>query len=265
MKIEPLVSIITPVYNAEKYILETIQSVLKQTYQHWEMLIVDNKSTDNSIEIIESVCDARIKLIKLEYNSGGPARPRNIGLDNASGEYIAFLDADDVWLSEKLQKQIDFMQSNNVDIVHTLANVIDENSIHNGLFNGHRAYNKLKYFFSKKDILYYTNFININSVIMKANKQIKFSEDKNLIAIEDWNYWIDCLWNGLSVKLLEERLLNYRVHSASISLRKTDTSYRKALYLLSFLLLNKKISVGHYILSSFFWVLKLIIKNVKYS
>lgn len=264
MKNEPLISIITPMYNAEKYILETIQSVLRQTYQDWEMIIVDNKSTDKSREIVKSVNDDRVKLIDLGYNSGGPARPRNIGLDNAQGEFIAFLDADDVWLPEKLEKQINFIQKEDVDIVHTLANIIDENSIHQGFLNGHRVYNKLKYFFNEENVLYYTNFININSVLMKTNKQIKFSEDKNLIALEDWNYWIDNLHSGLTVKLLEERLLRYRVHSASASSRETDLGYRKTLYMLASLLLNKQISIGHYVLSSFFGILKLIIKNIKF-
>ena len=261
---QPLVTIITPLYNAEKFIAQTIQSVINQTYQNWEMIMVDDCSTDSSREIVKQYekNDSRIRLIKSETNFGGPARPRNVGIENADGDYITFLDADDVWLPEKLEKQIDFIQKYNVDIVYTLANIIDENSIYRGAFNGHRIYNKLKYFMNEKNILYYTNFININSVLMKTDKQKRFSEDKNLIALEDWSYWIDSLDSGLKVKLLEERLLNYRVHSASISLRNTDIGYRKALYLLSFLLLNKKITISHYTFSSFFWILKLIIKNV---
>lgn len=265
MSNQPLISVITPIFNGERYILETIQSVLNQSYKNWEMIIVDNCSTDNSRIIVNQISDDRIKLIELEYNSGGPARPRNIGLDNAKGEYIAFLDADDVWLPEKLEKQIKFIQKDDVDIVHTLANKIDENSTYRGVLNGQRAYNKLKYFFNEKNILYYTNFININSVLMKTNKEIKFSEDKNLVALEDWNYWIDNLHSGLTVKLLEERLLNYRVHPASASSRETDLGYRKTLYLLASLLLNKQISIGHYVLSSFFGILKLIMKNIKFK
>ncbi|MCX6051226.1 MAG: glycosyltransferase family 2 protein [Campylobacterales bacterium] len=262
---QPLITIITPLYNAEKYIAKTIQSVINQTYIHWEMIIVDDCSTDASREIVKEYekNDDRIILLEFSINFGGPARPRNKGLENANGKYMAFLDADDVWLPEKLQKQLNFIQTNNIDIVHTLANVIDENSIYQGFLNSHRIYNKLKYFFNERDVLFYTNFININSVLMKTNKQIKFSEDKNLIALEDWNYWIDNLCSGVTVKLLEERLLNYRVCTTSLSSRETDTSYRKGLYLLSFLLLNKKISTGHYMFSSFFWILKLIIKNSK--
>ncbi|MCX6077382.1 MAG: glycosyltransferase [Campylobacterales bacterium] len=264
-KNQPLVTVITPLYNAEKYIAQTIESVLNQTYINWEMIIVDDCSTDVSRKIVKTYEkeDNRVILLESSINFGGPAKPRNRGLENAKGEYVAFLDADDVWLPEKLEKQLDFIRSTNADIVHTLANVIDENSIHQGFLNGHRVYNKLKYLFNEKSVLYYTNFININSVLMKTNQQIKFSEDKNLVALEDWNYWIDNLYSGLTVKLLEERLLNYRVHSASISSRETDTGYRKGLYLLSFLLLNKKISIGHYVLSSTLWVVKLILKNSK--
>lgn len=106
----PLVSIITPCYNAASYIGETIESVLAQTYTNWEMLIVDDCSTDKSKETILSYIakDDRIKYFKTITPSGSPAVPRNIGLDNSHGEYVAFLDADDLWLPEKLEKQVEY-------------------------------------------------------------------------------------------------------------------------------------------------------------
>ena len=81
--------------------------MIDQTYQNWEMIIVDDCSTDNSRDIVKKyeVKDSRIKLIELEVNFGGPARPRNVGLDISKGDYLAFLDADDVWLENKLQVQ----------------------------------------------------------------------------------------------------------------------------------------------------------------
>ena len=102
----PQISVITPCYNAESTIRETIDSVLRQTFKDWELLIIDDCSTDNSAEIIReySSRDSRIKYFKTEEKSGSPSTPRNIGIDNASGEYIAFLDADDVWLPDKLAK-----------------------------------------------------------------------------------------------------------------------------------------------------------------
>lgn len=257
-----LISIITPIFNGEKYILETIQSVLSQTYQNWEMIIVDNKSTDNSMEIIKTICDNRIRIISLEYNSGGPARPRNIGLDNAKGEYIAFLDADDVWLPQKLEKQMSFLQQNNdVDICHTLSNVIDENSIGKGQVRKSKLQGILNFLLNKKDVLYYTNYININSVLMKIDKKLKFDEDKNLIALEDWKYWIDNQNIGKTIKCLNKVLLNYRVHDNSISQRKSDLSYRKSLYLLSVLILKNEMSLIQYCFSSFSQIIRIFIKN----
>ena len=110
-----LVSIITPVYDCEKYIRQTIESVQAQTYTNWEMLLADDCSPDNSAEIIAEYAknDSRIKYIKLPQN-GGAALTRNAALEQAKGRYIAYLDADDIWLPEKLEKQIEYMTKNNV-------------------------------------------------------------------------------------------------------------------------------------------------------
>ena len=107
---EPLVSIITPTYNSEKFINETIESVLGQTYENWEMIIVDDYSKDITCEIVNewSLKDKRIKLIKKKINSGA-ADARNIALENSKGRFIAYLDADDIWLPNKLSKQVQFM------------------------------------------------------------------------------------------------------------------------------------------------------------
>ena len=103
-----LVSIVVPVFNSEKFIIETIQSVKKQTYQNWELLLVNDCSTDKSEQIIRKYEeDKRIRLINLKANSGA-AIARNTGINNAKGKYIAFLDADDLWNKEKLEKQIKF-------------------------------------------------------------------------------------------------------------------------------------------------------------
>ena len=110
---DELVSIITPVYNSEKYISDTINSVLAQTYTNWEMLIADDCSSDNSAEIINRYTDSRIKYIKLESNSGA-AIARNKALEKAKGNYIAFLDSDDAWKPEKLEKQLKFMMEKDV-------------------------------------------------------------------------------------------------------------------------------------------------------
>jgi len=114
IKMEELVSIITPSFNSENFISETIQSVLKQNYTNWEMIIVDDFSTDKTVEIVKELAskDKRIQLFELDKNSG-TGIARNFGLNKSSGKYIAFLDADDVWKSEKLEIQIDFLKTNN--------------------------------------------------------------------------------------------------------------------------------------------------------
>lgn len=125
-----IVSIITPSYNSEKYISETIDSVLSQTYQNWEMIIIDDVSPDDSSSVIEGYCkkDNRIKLIKLEQNSGA-AVARNRAIEEAEGRYIAFLDADDIWKPEKLEKQIEFMRKNNYAFTYTAYEKIDESGL----------------------------------------------------------------------------------------------------------------------------------------
>ena len=120
---DELVSIITPVYNSEKYISDTINSVLAQTYTNWEMLIADDCSSDNSAEIINRYTDSRIKYIKLESNSGA-AIARNKALEKAKGNYIAFLDSDDAWKPEKLEKQLKFMMEKDVGFSFTGYEII---------------------------------------------------------------------------------------------------------------------------------------------
>lgn len=111
----PKVSVITPAYNASGFIGETIESVLKQTFQDWEMIIVDDCSTDDTYEIAckFSKKDGRIKVFK-NKNNYGVAATRNHGLDVATGDYIAFVDSDDLWLPEKLEKQLRFMEEGNI-------------------------------------------------------------------------------------------------------------------------------------------------------
>ena len=128
MKDFGLVSIITPSYNCASYIGETIESIQAQTYTNWELLITDDGSSDNSFEIIKSYSDkdCRIKLLLLEKNSG-PGVARNNSIKNAKGRYIAFCDADDRWYTDKLEKQLDFMNKKNCAMSHSSYMTCDEN------------------------------------------------------------------------------------------------------------------------------------------
>ena len=119
--IKVLISIITPCYNSERTIKQTIESVLAQTYPHWEMLIVDDCSTDLSAEIIRTYVnhDSRIKYFKTDHPSCSPSHPRNIGLEQAQGEFVAFLDSDDIWFPMKLEEQISYMEIGHYGFVYS--------------------------------------------------------------------------------------------------------------------------------------------------
>ena len=129
---DSLVSIIMPSYNTAGYIAESIQSVLAQTYNNWELIIVDDCSPDNTDEVVKPfLADLRIKYLKNEKNSGA-AVSRNRALREAKGKWIAFLDSDDLWMPEKLEKQIKFMEKNNYHFSYTKYAEIDTDGKRNG-------------------------------------------------------------------------------------------------------------------------------------
>lgn len=115
----PKVSIIMPCHNGEKYITDSINSVLHQTFLDWELLVIDDNSTDSSANVIEEFCkkDARIKLLKNQNQTGLPATARNVGIKAAQGRFIAFLDCDDMWLPLKLEHQIPLFETKNIAVV----------------------------------------------------------------------------------------------------------------------------------------------------
>ena len=127
---EYLVSIVTPVYNAERFLEETIISIRKQTYKNWELLLIDDCSKDNSSDIIKKFqrIDDRVKYIKLERNSGASVS-RNIGIKNAKGRFIAFVDSDDLWEPEKLEIQIKYMLNKKLGFTFTSYRYMKENGV----------------------------------------------------------------------------------------------------------------------------------------
>ena len=129
-----VVSVITPTYNSSQFIGDTIESVLAQRFQDWEMLIVDDCSTDNSVEIANRFAgrDDRISTVQLSENSGA-AVARNTAISKARGRYISFLDSDDIWLAHKLETQLDFMATHQAAFCFSSYNYIDVSLIFAGL------------------------------------------------------------------------------------------------------------------------------------
>ena len=122
-----LVSIIMPCFNSERHVRESINSVINQTYKNWELIIIDDASNDSTVEIVKNIFnnDSRLKLIQNESHNGA-AISRNIGINAAKGSYVAFLDSDDLWKKNKLQKQISFMQENNYFFTYTYYDNFNE-------------------------------------------------------------------------------------------------------------------------------------------
>lgn len=156
-----LVSIIVPVYNSERFINDTIRTVQEQTYGNWELILVNDCSTDNSVSIIEKYVkeDNRIKLINLECNSGA-AIARNTGIEQATGRYIAFLDADDLWMKDKLEKQIEFMKKNECAFSFTSYEYAKENGIGTG--KKAKAPYKINYKNALKNTIIFTSTVMFN-------------------------------------------------------------------------------------------------------
>lgn len=130
---EELVSIVMPSYNTAEYIGASIRSVLSQTYQNWELLIVDDCSTDNTDAVVAGFADSRIRYLRNEKNSGA-AVSRNYALREAKGRWIAFLDSDDLWAPEKLEKQVAFMLTHDYAFSYTQYEEIDDSGKKNGVF-----------------------------------------------------------------------------------------------------------------------------------
>ena len=131
----PQISIVVPVYNAEKYIEQTVDMVMRQTFTDWELILVEDCSKDNSAEVLRSLeselQDARIRVIYREKNEGA-AKARNTGIDAATGRYLAFLDADDIWMENKLSDELAFMQNKQAAFVFTAYEFGDENAVGTG-------------------------------------------------------------------------------------------------------------------------------------
>ena len=130
-----MISIITPMYNAEEFILDMIKSVQAQTYQNWEMIVVDDCSQDGGPNIIKKISktDERIKLISQEQHSG-PSHVRNVAIELAKGRYLAFLDSDDLWHEQKLNKQLNFMKKNHYAFTYTGFDKINGEKLSGNIF-----------------------------------------------------------------------------------------------------------------------------------
>lgn len=206
-----LVSIITPTYNCAKFIGATIESVLNQTYQNFEMIIVDDASKDNTEEVVKSFKDKRIKYIRLSKNSG-PAVARNRAMEEARGKYMAFLDSDDLWKREKLEKQINFIKKNKYKIICSDYEQIDEEG------------NKLNKIIPCKKKVNYNGIllscpVGNSTVFYDVSKLGKFKVP-NIRKRNDDALWLQILKKEEYMYGQKEVLMEYRIRQNSVSSNK---------------------------------------------
>lgn len=225
-----LVSIIVPVYNAEKVIQETMDSVLAQTYPHWELLLVEDCSKDNSAGVIMDYIaekgDNRIRLIRQPSNQGA-ARARNRGLSEGRGRYISYLDADDLWVPEKLEKQLKLMEQKDAAFSFTGYEFADENGI--GLGKIVRVPETLSYKQALSNTTIFTT-----TVMFDTQKISKDLLEMPEIKSEDTALWWKVLRTGYVAYGLDENLARYRRAGRTLSsnkleaIRRVWNLYRKA-------------------------------------
>lgn len=185
----PAISVVMPLYNAEKYVQKTIHSILNQTYKDFELIIVDDCSTDNSVQVVESIQDNRIKFFCNEKNMG-IAYTRNRALENSNGKYIAIMDDDDIAPAYRFEVAIQFMEKNlHIDVVGGNTCIIDENDTVVGMFPQAIRNPKLV----KAQLMLGNIFGNSTALIRRAfieKHHIRYKD--NMLGAEDYQFWADC-------------------------------------------------------------------------
>lgn len=213
-----LVSIITPSYNSGKYIIEAINSVLNQSYQNWELLIIDDFSKDNSREIIINFSkqDSRIKYILLENNIGA-AEARNIAFREAKGRFIAFLDSDDVWYPNKLECQLEFMNKNNYAFTFSSYDLMTGEGV---------RMSKVVNVPKEIDYNHYLRNTIIGCLTVMIDKdQVGYFEMPLIRSSHDMALWLLILKRGFKAYGVQKTLATYRLVSNSNTAKKSRAAY----------------------------------------
>lgn len=211
--VEGRVSVIIPVYNVEKYIHKTIESVLAQTYQDIEIILVDDCSKDKSAQIIAKYKKSHSEIVYfLQHKNMGAGAARNKALEIASGQYVAFLDSDDLWLPEKVEKQIKLMKEKNSPFSYTAIEMIDEEG---RLIKGKRSIKEI----CDYNYLLHNTMIATSSVIVDRNILGNFRMSLRRGG-QDYATWLSLLRDGAVACGINEVLVQYRVRHDSLSSNK---------------------------------------------
>ena len=226
----PRVSVVVPVYNAEKYIGETLQSIGSQTFADFDVHVVDDCSTDGSAAIVQAFCasDDRFSYHRSPSNFGGPAGPRNLGIEKSSGEYVAFCDADDVWVSHKLKTQLAVAEETGADVVSAIVRDFHDGDELQPVAAPTGAVPLSEISHAR---LLLKNWIALSSVVARRTTLEAagpFNPARTHIAVEDFDMWLRITQNGGRVVRVGVPLVHYRKLATSISANKMK-NMRKAL------------------------------------
>jgi glycosyltransferase involved in cell wall biosynthesis len=226
IKARPLVSVIIPTYNHARYLGRALQSVVDQTYVNWEVIVIDNHSTDNTDELVASFSDPRITYLKI-HNNGIIARSRNKGINIAKGEWIAFLDSDDWWAVEKLQILFESI-SENVDLIYHDLEVVND---HHRFFSRKKIKSWQVKTPALMNLLLEGNCIGNSSVVVRKSllEQIGgLNESPEVIAAEDYNTWLRIAQLTDQFLYLPRRLGYYFIHDQGMSQKDMSIPARHA-------------------------------------
>ncbi|MCR4923551.1 MAG: glycosyltransferase family 2 protein [Lachnospiraceae bacterium] len=247
---ETLVSIVVPVYNAERIVEDTIRSVMAQTYKKWELILVDDSSTDKSVKVIERFVNDKIMLLKNSLGKGA-ATARNTGIKAAHGRYLCFLDADDLWDPEKIEKQVSFMEEKQCAFSFTGYEFADENGV--GMSKIVHVPEKINYRKAVKNTTIFTS-----TVMFDLNKLKKNDIMMPDVPSEDAATWWKVLKKGFYAYGLDESLTLYRRSRGSLSSDKV-LAVRRIWYLYRRV---EKFSLIYSLYCFFFWGIHAVMRRL---
>ncbi|ADV47239.1 glycosyltransferase [Nitratifractor salsuginis] len=224
--LSPLVTVLMPVYNGEKYLKQAIESILNQTFSDFEFIIVDDGSTDGSAKIVTSYNDPRIRYVRNKKNMG-IVYSLNLGTDLARGKYIARMDADDISLPERLERQIHVLKEDNTKVLFSTIRLIDEHNRFIGIWQDDKNCRKLNELI---EMLPVRNCLAHPTLMTEASLLKRYRYNRYAKHAEDYNLWLRMISDGIKYVKIDEELLYYRVHQDSITKsqsRDQISSYKK--------------------------------------
>ncbi len=249
----PFFSIIVPAFNCKPFIINTIDSVKAQTFKDWELIIVDDNSTDGTYELIDAYVKehSKIKLLKTKVNYGSPGVPRDKGVQEAKGKYVAFLDGDDIYHPQKFERHFKTISNNpTIEFIHSAYNIISEEGSFIKYKNKQWFLKIYERLFKMKTVCLLTNPFCVSTTVIKKSLIVDYKFGvipKWISAVEDW-----FIWNRLlsEQKILfhydKEPLTNYRWVTNSISDRDAHRCELQSIIFFSMLLYNRKINFLEY-------------------